>query len=277
MCFYNLLHGIGQFLCLDTCRIVQKIRDVINSRYRILQALEIHSRLGVRERGFRGMWNVECGVRIVCSRSIIIPHSSLLTPRHHRLQNLILNALQGTGLRQRLGIEFYTIFLMHLHSQFDGRDRGQAGIAQNRGNAEIVIAHNGCNHLVQFLFQHIHRHVTLLHDSLLHFRLRQRTLVHLLVLVQWNSVNLHRHGRYHVRWLLVEDEVIQCLDVYLLVADDIGSNKLTGTLAFHVEGLYGGVLDARELADDGLYFFQLNAGTTNLHLSVATTYELNVA
>ena len=55
--FDNLLHGVGQLLCLDTSRIVQKIGDIINGRYRILHALEIHTRLGVRE------WNTVSGER----------------------------------------------------------------------------------------------------------------------------------------------------------------------------------------------------------------------
>ncbi len=37
------------------------------------------------------------------------------------------------------------------------------------------------------------------------------------------------------------------------------------------------VLNARELADDGLHLFQLDAETTNLHLSVATTHKLDIA
>ena len=130
---------------------------------------------------------------------------------------------------------------------------------------------------MQFLLQHVHRHVALFHDSLFHFRLWQCLLVHLLILVQWNLLNLHRYGRHHIRRFLIKDEVVQCLNVYLLVADDIGSNELTGTFTFHVEGLHRSILDAWELTDDGLYFFQLDAETTNLHLSVAAAYKLDVA
>ena len=68
---------------------------------------------------------------------------------------------------------------------------------------------------------------------------------------------------------------MQFLDVHLLVADDIGGYIFATCLV--VEGLDGGVLDAWEVADDCLHLFQLDAETTNLHLTVTTTYKLDVA
>ena len=66
---------------------------------------------------------------------------------------------------------------------------------------------------MQFLLQDIHGHVGFLYDGSLLLGLWQCLLVHLLVLVQWYGVDLHRHSRHHVRRLLVEDEVIQRLDI----------------------------------------------------------------
>ena len=134
---------------------------------------------------------------------------------------------------------------------------------------------------MQFLFKNVERgggiffaiHIPLVAP----FRLGQRTLVHLLVLVQRDGVNLHRDSGHHIGRLLLEDEVVQGLDVYLLVADDVGGNELATALALHIEGLDRGVLDAGELTDDGLDLFQLDAEATNLHLSVTTAYELQVA
>ena len=103
----------------------------------------------------------------------------------------------------------------------------------------------------------------------------QCLLVHLLVLVQRNGVNLHRGSRNHVRRLLLADEGIEILDVHLLVAHDIGSDILAAVVV--VEGLYGDIFHARILTDDGLDLFQLDAEAANLHLSVLTSDELDVA
>ena len=111
--------------------------------------------------------------------------------------------------------------------------------------------------------------------SSLNDRSRQCLLVHLLVLVQRNTVNLHRSSRNHVWRLLFADEGIQFLDVNLLIADDIGSNKLTAIVI--VKGLHGNILDAMVFANHSLYLLHLDAEATNLHLTVAATHELYVA
>ena len=135
------------------------------------------------------------------------------------------------------------------------------------------------NHLVQLFFQHVQwggSQFLAIHFSLFtSLGLWQGALVHLLILVQRNSVDLHRHSRNHIRRLLVEDEVVERLDIDVRVADNISSDELAAI--FVVESLYGSVLDARELADDSLHLFQLDAEATNLHLSVFTTHKLDVA
>ena len=129
---------------------------------------------------------------------------------------------------------------------------------------------------MDFFLQHVHRHIALFlgHGGFL-LRFGQRFLVHFLILIQRNSLNLHRHGRNHIRRFLVHNEVVQCFDVYLLVADDIGCDKLAST--FLVEGLHRSILDARELTNDSLHFGQLDTETANLHLTVTATHELDVA
>ena len=127
---------------------------------------------------------------------------------------------------------------------------------------------------MQFLFQNIHGHIALLDSSSLFLRLGQRTLVDLLILVQRDSVDLHRHGRHHVRRFLVQNKVVEGLDVHLVVAHDISSDKFAATLL--VKCLYRGILNAREFTDNTLDLFQLDAETANLHLSVATAHKLDI-
>ena len=129
---------------------------------------------------------------------------------------------------------------------------------------------------MEFLLQYIHRNVTLhLGCYGFLFGLRKCFLVDLLVLIQWYGINLHRHGRYHVRRLLIHDKVVERLNVHLLIADDIGCNELATVLI--VKGLYGSILDTWELTNHSLHLFQLDAETTDLYLSVATAHKLDVA
>ena len=149
-------------------------------------------------------------------------------------------------------------------------------MSQNGGNAKIGVADDVGNHLVQLFLKQIHGHVAL-HHSLFRFLFgfRERLLVHLLVLVQRDLFNLHRHGRNHVRRLLVEDEVVECFDVNLLVCNDIGSDELSTALI--VESLHRGILDAWVLANDGFHLFQFDAESANLYLSVLAAHKLDVA
>ena len=128
---------------------------------------------------------------------------------------------------------------------------------------------------MDFLLQYVHGYVGFhfINGGFLLW-LWQGFLVHLLVLVQRDGINLHGYGRHHIRWLLVEDKAVQCLDVHLFIADDVCSNEFSSTL--FVKGLHGSVLDARELAYDCFHFFQLDTETANLYLTVATSYELDV-
>ena len=129
---------------------------------------------------------------------------------------------------------------------------------------------------MDFLLQHVHRHIAL-HLGLrcFLFGLREGFLVHLLVLVERNPVDLHRYSGHHVRRFLLHDEVVQCLDVNGFISNNIGCDELAAALL--VEGLHGGVLDTWELADDTLDLFELDAESTNLDLSVLASHELDVA
>ena len=51
MGFNHQLYRISQFASLNTRRITEQIRDVVDSRCRILQTLEIYTCLGIGERG----------------------------------------------------------------------------------------------------------------------------------------------------------------------------------------------------------------------------------
>ena len=130
---------------------------------------------------------------------------------------------------------------------------------------------------MQLLLEHIERRRS---HSLLHFGLRclgfgQGSFVHFLVRVERYSVYLHRHGRHHVGRFAVGDEGIKFVDVNLLVANDVRSDELTAIRV--IKGLYGSIVDAGELADDGFDLFELDTETTDLHLSVPSADKLDIS
>ena len=104
---------------------------------------------------------------------------------------------------------------------------------------------------------------------------REGFLVDFLVLVERNSLNLHRDGRNHIGRLLVQDEVVQCLDVNWLIRHDIRGDELAA--AFLLESLHGGVFDAGKLPDDALHLLKFDTEATDFHLSVLAPHKLDIA
>ena len=195
---------------------------------------------------------------------------------HQRSQNLVLDALYTACLGQGFGIQCDAKALVDLDGELDGHDGGQPHITQYGRYAKVLGIDDLCDDGVDFLLQHIHGHIALLYELgglLLGFG--KGFLVDFLVLVERNAVYLHGDGRYHVRWFLVEYETVEGIDVYLLVADDVGSEELAAIII--VESLNGDVLDAGELADYGLDFGKLDAESAYLHLSVTASHKLDIA
>ena len=198
------------------------------------------------------------------------------TSAQQNLQYLIFYALHTASLSQCLRVQRHAEALVYLYGELNGHDRCQSHIAQHCSNTKVLGIDNLSNDIVYLLLQNIQRSL----DLLLRISNRlnrswQSLLVHLLVLVQRYSVYLHSNGWNHVRRFLLEDEVIKSLNIHLLVADDIGSNKLSS--AIFVECLHRSILDAWKLANDNLYLFEFDAEATNLHLTVLSAHKLNVA
>ena len=74
---------------------------------------------------------------------------------------------------------------------------------------------------------------------------------------------------------MIEDEVVQYLYVHLLVAHHVGRDEFAAT--FVIESLHRGIFNSWEFPNHGLHLLQLDAETPNLHLTVATADELDVA
>ena len=165
--------------------------------------------------------------------------------------------------------------LIDLRRQFDCRDRTEAHVTEVSGEPEIRVADDGGDHLLELLLQHIERSGSLLVLRLcaLHLRGRQGALVHFLVLVKRNSVNLHGHRGNHIRRFLVEYKGIERIDIDLRVAHHISGDELTA--GGIIEGLDGCVLDALELADDRFDLFKPDTETADLDLTVLASDELN--
>ena len=164
---------------------------------------------------------------------------------------------------------------MDLHSQLDGRDRSQSHVSQNGGHTEVLRVHDVGYQCVELLFQHVHRYIGFhLLGSRLFLWHRQCTFVHLSILIQWDGLYLHGHGRHHIRRFLLDDELVHGFDVHLVIAHHVSSDKLTTTVL--IKSLHGHILNTRELSDNRFHLFQFDAETTNLHLSVTTSHKVYV-
>ena len=128
-----------------------------------------------------------------------------------------------------------------------------------------------------FLLEDVERGVAGLALLLLRLGLGQGLAVHLLVDIERNLVDLHRHGRHHIRRLLAEDELVEGPDIDRLVRHDVGGQELAAAGRLLVEGLHGGVGDAGIIEDHGLHFLELDAEAADFDLGVLASHEFDVA
>ena len=49
MLVYHLLDAVGQLLCISSRGVSEQVRDIVDRRRRILQTLEINTRLSIRQ------------------------------------------------------------------------------------------------------------------------------------------------------------------------------------------------------------------------------------
>ena len=164
--------------------------------------------------------------------------------------------------------------LVGLDDDTSHHQRGAAQLEEVAGGANLVHGQDVAENLTEQSLHVVGRlHIFVV--CRLNDWCRQCLTVHLLVLVEWNGVDLHGGRRNHVWRFLLTDESIQLLDVHLLVADNVGGNELATILV--IKGLHGSILDARELTNNSFHFLQLNAEATNLHLTIFTSHKLDVA
>ena len=130
----------------------------------------------------------------------------------------------------------------------------------------------------KFLLQYVQRsgRLTMCLPAFRKLRFRKRLPIDFLVDIQRNGLDLHRHGRHHIRRLAFQDERIQSIDVHGSVTNDICSDELACSLPFLVEGLDRSVTDARELPDDALHLFELDAESPDLDLHILPADELDI-
>ena len=257
-------YGLTKGVVADVGRQLQTHGDVVQRGSGVLDTLEIDAGLCKRQRHFGGRFGL-----VGCA-------DSRRTARVEQVRKqLVLNGLDGDAFGQLLSVELYVVALEDLCGQFDGGDGGQTYHTQVGSDAEIFVVDDLRHYVVQFLLKDIQRSGTFcgLGCSRLHLGLRQRAFVHFLVLIERNSIDLHGHRGHHIRRFAIHDERVQGLDIYLFVADDIGCDELAPALLF--EGLDGGVFDSRVLANDALHFFELDAETAYLDLSVFAADKLD--
>ena len=150
MLFYGLFDGSSQPLHLRTIGECQQIRNIVDGRGRILQTLEIDTRLGIGQRT-RLLPAFPSGGRLG-AMSVLFPGR-----RQEGGQYLILYSLQRLRLGQCLGIERHPVAFIDLHGELDGRYGGQTGISQHRGDVEVLMIDDTGYQVMQLLLQHVQR------------------------------------------------------------------------------------------------------------------------
>ena len=75
---------------------------------------------------------------------------------------------------------------------------------------------------------------------------------------------------------MIHDKGIECLNVYLLIRNDVRGDELASAVGI-IESLNSGIFDALELADNSLHFLEFDTETADLDLSVSTPYKLYCA
>ena len=190
-------------------------------------------------------------------------------------EQVVLDALQARRLGETVHVRFQTVAVVEFRGQSKGCDGGQSAEIQGLRQTEAADAHAFLDEGAQFFFEHIERGHVFFDFLGLGFRFGQGLHVDLLVDVEGNGLDLHRDGGHHIRGFLRRDELVQFPDVDFLLADDVGGQELSGAGTRFVEGLYGDVLDAREFPDDRFHFFELDAESADLHLTVFPAHELD--
>ena len=174
------------------------------------------------------------GLKLIGLRLLALSKEALKL-LHGGVAAQILDRNRNAELRRKQNVEL------------DRADRVETGFKNIGGNAKGGVAHNVGNAVKDLLLDLVLRRNDL---SRLLFGNRQGALVDLLVLVERDLVDLHRHRRNHIGRLVALDELAQGFNVNRLVRDHISRNKLAAAL--FVERLNGRVLDPGEFADNAL-------------------------
>ena len=266
MGFHGGPDGLRQPFFVGFLRHFQQEGDIVFVAGFVHAAFQINAQLGLGQR--RG------GDFLL--RRFFLSGRTALPPMGHQG---VFNVQDAHALEQLVHIGAEAEFFFQLHHQLHGGNGGKPGLRQNGGNTEIPVADHMGADLKQLLLQvgHFPRDAAFL-PGLLPFRLGQLALVHFLVLVQGNGVQLHDDGGHHVRWFALADKGFQRAggDGFPFFHHDVRGNVFAAA-AFVVKGLHGHIRDGGILPDDGFDFGQLDAEAPDLHLSVTAADEVDFA
>ena len=204
---------------------------------------------------------------VVCQRTFL----SFLRRNGFAIQEM--SELARSGMVEDVAISHVMPSLVSLNNQTGCHERGTSEVEEIVRCTHLVHGENLLEDVAEEFLELVCRFHIITIACRNHWS-RQCLAVHLLILVERNAVDLHGGSRHHIGRLALGNEIVELLDVDLFIAHHISSNVFTTILI--LEGLHGGILDAWILTDDSLHFLQFDAETANLHLSIATTDELDI-
>ena len=139
------------------------------------------------------------------------------------------------------------------------------------GNSEFFMPKYICQTIIDPLLSLILRLYTFFRFFL---RYRKRPLIHLLILVQGDLINLHGDRRNHIRRLPLPDEGMQRIDIHLCIGDDVCCDEFPASRL--VESCNRHILNPFKFPDNSLHFCKFDTEASDLHLRVASPDKLDV-
>ena len=251
MCIQGALHSPLKPLGIHPFAELKQIRNIVNGGSRIGHTLHENTILSL-------------GQRII--RVQFVSH------RFFRADQEVFQLFDGVVFFQILVADDHIKGLCQKHIQPDGANGSHACLINIRGDAKFLAPHHIGDAVKNLLLGLIFGRNGLLRLLL---RYGQGSFVHLLVLIQWDSVDLHGNSRHHVRRLALQNKRIQRIHIHRFIGYHIGRQELSAARCIKVRN--GGILDSRELTDDPLHLGKLNTEAANLHLTVIPANKVDGA
>ena len=261
----HLPGSLRQCFAADRAGEAEQGRNVVRHILRTLHRVIIYAQLRLRQRV------------ILCFSPVFLPTFFCFCPwpGAQRLINSVFQR-QNTALPHHLlHFQLHLVLLLNFHRQHNGGQRCQPRVKQISFYRKFFMPQDFFYDLRKFFFQKAHRPRCLPAGLLLGNRSRKRPFIHLHILIQGDSVDLHNGGRHHIRRLFFHNKIPEFLDSNGIFRHQVGGDGFSSRR--RIIGCNRNILNAWKSADHSLHLRQFNPKSPDLHLSVSPAHKLNIS